>query len=33
VLDGALTPDDALERSTDRAELEGLLRKASRTAA
>jgi twitching motility protein PilT len=33
VLDGALTPEDALERCTDRAELETMLRKVSRTAA
>jgi twitching motility protein PilT len=33
VLDNILTPDDALERCTDRPELEGMLRKVSRTAA
>jgi twitching motility protein PilT len=32
VLDNALTADDALERSTDRAELESMLRKVSRAA-
>jgi twitching motility protein PilT len=33
VMDHHLTPEDALERSTDRAELEALLRKASRLVA
>ena len=33
VMDNHLSPEDALERSTDRAELEALLRKASRLAA
>jgi twitching motility protein PilT len=33
VVDNALTPEDAIERSSDRTELEAMLRKASRIAA
>ena len=33
VLDKQLSPEDALERSTDRVELEGMLGKVLRTAA
>jgi Tfp pilus assembly pilus retraction ATPase PilT len=33
VLDKHLTPEDALERSTDRLELDGMIQKVLRTAA